>query len=123
MKLKQFLKPDWRKIAIFVIIFLLTFLYGVLTSGPVYGCALIRCKQVNLPWRPCPICSMETSDYLNGIIYYTVFPVSLLDYTLTKPPDFIASVFLSAIQFFYWYFLSCLAIWFYDKFKNMKVKK
>jgi len=120
MNIKQFLKPDRRKAVIFIIIFLLIFLHNILSSGPTAACASMTCEQINLPWRPCPVCSITTSDYINGIFYYSIFSVHLIERSFTKPPDFIISILLSAIQFFYWYLISCLIVWIYDKSRKRK---
>jgi hypothetical protein len=87
MTLKQFLKPDWRKIGLFIIFaFLspLSFIYGT--------CLGARCF---------------------------IFPWTTLHIILNF---FMALWFLGAlvivIMGLYWYLLSCLIVWIYDKVKK-----
>jgi hypothetical protein len=123
MNWKKFLKPDWGKILVFVIIFLIVFLYGLSLSN-LYPCAIPTCPSsqwIRLPWNHgCEKCYLTISDYINGIIYYLAFPTNLIDYIFTKPQNFLISIFLIIIQFFYYYILSCFIVWVYDKFRKKK---
>lgn len=113
---KRYFK-DWRKIAVFFIIFILVLFYA-LSFPKVVHCAIPTCSQsewINLPWKFCPVCSLELSDYFSGIIYYMIFPMNLLDYYFTKSTDTLTLAFFLIIQVLYWYLLSCLVVWTYDR--------
>ena len=84
MNWKQFLKPDWRKISIFVALFAISLLYQY--EGP--------CLEICFPTRGLP------------------FPIFWL-------PDSIWEFALRLIiDLFFWYFISCLIAWIYDKVKK-----
>lgn len=125
MTIKQFLKSDRRKIVTFVIIFIIAFLYGSLFWIPA-PCPLPRCPSsqwVKLPWYLCEICRTPTAyDYLNGISYIIAFPTSLIEINLTGFLFSILLIPLIIIQFFYWYLLSCVIVWIYDKFRKKNKK-
>jgi hypothetical protein len=121
---KRYFK-DWRKIAVFFIIFILVFFYA-LSFPKVVLCAIPACSQsewINLHWKFCPTCYLTISDYISGIIYYTIFPMNLLDYYFTKSTDALALTFFLVIQVLYWYLLSCLIVWIYDRlWRTLKSK-
>jgi len=119
MNWKQFLKPDWRKILITIIIFstIFYFITSLLMAKP--PCMTSRCTGTNidrseLPQYVCGICdvNVKQNDHLIGIIIYLISP-SLLTYNLGNFDFFI-------IELIYYYLLSCLIVWIYDK---IKVKK
>jgi hypothetical protein len=90
MNLKKFLKPDWRKILIFLVMVFLTFLTGKVE--PIY----------------------ESTKFELG------YPTFLIKWTHRMPPSTsyewnFVNLFINAII---WYFLSCLIIWIYDKLKK-----
>jgi hypothetical protein len=123
-KLKYPLK-DWRRVAVFAVIFITVILYGMMTPKAVF-CNIPSCPQsewITLHWDFCPTCSLEISDYLIGVIYYAILPASLLDYFI-KSPDIIVLDILLLVQIFYWYLLSYLIVWAYDKIlQKLKSKK
>jgi hypothetical protein len=123
-KLKYPLK-DWRKIAVFAVIFITVILYGMMTPKAVF-CNIPSCPQsewITLHWDFCPTCSLEISDYLISVIYYAILPANLLDYFI-KSPDIIVLDILLLVQIFYWYLLSYLIVWAYDKIlQKLKSKK
>jgi len=123
-KLKYPLK-DWRRIAVFAVIFITVILYGMTIPKAVF-CNIPSCPQsewITPQWNFCPICSLKISDYLIGVIYYAILPANLLDY-FTKSPDIIVLDLLLLAQIFYWYLLSCLIVWAYDKIlRKFKSKK
>jgi len=120
MNWKEFLKPDWRRIVIFLVLTTIFFVDNFYSSMSRHPCPLPLCSNpISLPWRSCPVCSIRFSDYLSGIIYYAIYPSVLLYYF---PSISSLTVILLAIQLIYFYFLSCLIIWIYDK-KFKKVKK
>ena len=99
MTLKQSLKPDWRKIVIFVVLSVI-FLYlfnNAVTIGELY----YPVKGFPLPY------------YYNrsgGMLSSGV----LVDYI----PNFNLLNFI--LDLIFWYLLSCLVIWIYDKFRKRK---
>lgn len=113
---KRYFK-DWRKIAVFFIIFMLVLFYA-LSFPKVVLCAIPTCPQsewINIPWKFCPTCYLTIPDYLIGIIYYIIFSMNLLDYYFTRSTDSLMQAFLLVIQVLYWYLLSCLIVWIYDR--------
>ena len=96
MNLKQFLKPDWRKVVIFVIPIILTIIavlfkvkgseWDVLLYFPILFCAII------------PGCITSNGEVfeVNNVLY-------LLSFVIT---------------YIIWYLLSCLIIWIFDKIKK-----
>jgi len=93
MMLKQFLKPDKRKIIVFIVLLFLGFLtffsYISLWAGPydLFFLFLLFCLF---------------------ILYPFIFILGIVDSILTP-------IILSLI---YQYLLSCLMVWIYDKVKN-----
>jgi hypothetical protein len=122
-KLKYPLK-DWRKILVFAVIFIAVIIYGMTIPKAVF-CDIPPCPEsewITLHWNFCPTCSLKFSDYLIGIIYYTILPANLLEY-FTKQPDIIILDILLLIQIIYWYLLSYLIVWTYDKILQKLNKK
>jgi len=98
MTLKQFLKPDWRKIVLTLFIFLIIPwpLYYVCISHPILNyCILI------------------------GWEYYPIIVLFFLDVSLESLLEniLLQSYFL-VIYFIISYLLSCLIIWIYDRRKK-----
>ena len=99
MNIKQFLKPDWRKIVIFVIPITLTVISiffnfkgsDVLLYFPILLCVII----------PKCITGGGELPQVNNVLY-------LLSFIIT---------------YFIWYLLSCFIVCIYDKFNSVKVKK
>ncbi|OGI12698.1 hypothetical protein A3K64_03950 [Candidatus Micrarchaeota archaeon RBG_16_36_9] len=96
MTVKQFLKPDWRKIVLFVIlssIFSYLYLYCVMTV----------CEP-----------SIIFLFFITSLLYdYLIMPVFLYFWQ-------IGLFIIIFITLFYWYFLSCLIVWIYNKVKKKK---
>ena len=95
MNWKEFLKPDWKKIVIFVILFIL---FSFLMNNPFY----IEDKGFPLV-------------YLDFAVYGPSLLASgtLIDY---RGPIF--SIMNLVVDFIFWYLLSCLIIWVYNKVKK-----
>jgi len=94
---KEFLKLDWRKIVIAVILGLISYFYGV------DYCYMAPCPEGNL----CPqICRTLANPLLwgPGCIFFG-------DNAFSK----ITSTFFGII---YWYLLSCLIVWIYGKLRK-----
>ena len=109
MKLKQFLKPDWKKIVLTIIISLFFIGYWTYTFFQgLFSCPLIvglerSCNYTyyELPWETCT--------------------------TYCGKPDILTSIMI-AIYPILWFFgifvipypLSCLIVWIYDKARKKK---
>lgn len=92
MTLKQFLKPDWRKIVLFVIVlFLLTFFLGIKFSA---------------------IPEIESIIEIGYPPFLTIIEGFLGNKTYKW--NFTNLIFNIVI----WYLLSCVIIWIYDKIKK-----
>jgi len=87
MTLKQFLKPDWRKIITFVILFVVSLYYTYYEA----------CPELCYPTRGLPL------------------PIQGAGYT--KAISNLLIIFLM-IDLIFWYFISCLIVWIYDKVKK-----
>jgi len=90
MNWKQFLKPDWRKITIVVILVLIGF-FSVQNCAP---------RGKSYPLILFPFYFYE--GYQNMVSNCSV--------------DFIPAI----TSVIYWYILSCIIIWLYDKFRKRK---
>lgn len=94
MNWKEFLKPDWRKIVIFVILFVMLIIIANL-----YPPKLIPSWLENL----------------NIIFYFPDFFIfEILKLSISTV------IFLFILDLIYWYLLSCLIVWVYDKVKKKK---
>ena len=94
MNLKEFLRPDWRKISLFIILMIISagldsFVYTTERPEPNPLIVFIQ------PVFDLPSFILVTFD----IIRY-IFPANIL------------------LSFIYWYFLATLIIWIYDKVKK-----
>jgi hypothetical protein len=107
MNFKQFLKPDRRKIVIFVIINIIL-LIPLISFSCIFCQAtapvdiLMKCgnDHYNLPW--------ETSVYCGKPYKLTSILIAIY-----YPSIFIATLIIT-------YLLSCLIVWIYDKVKKKK---
>jgi len=88
MNWKEFFKPDWRKILIFLVLFILS----SLASIKIYLCNMMGIG-------PCPI----------GYGFPLEFLYPILDFK---------NLINLLIDIIFWYLLSCLIIWIYDKVKK-----
>ena len=93
MNLKQFLKPDWRKIVITIvsIFYVLLVIVSFITGG-----MFVDCTEEGFRLHP------ESCGYKKPLI-------EINDLRVT----FIISIVIS-------YILSCLIVWIYDKFRKKK---
>ena len=125
MTIKQFLKPDWRKILIFVVLVILTYFFGIIEYYPwemaVAGGVTLKTNIFLLPFSFNLKCSRAVIPtpppwQCSGNV--------ILENDWSIKPDF--TFFLSnyplqiSINIVYWYFLSCLIVWIYDKVKKKK---
>jgi hypothetical protein len=98
MNIKQFLKPDWRKIIVVVIFILTSFISAFYIHC--YG----LCFQI----------TKFLDDALN------IFPI-FIDNTfpmINRSTNANGFLFFFAITFLWYYFVSCLIFWIYDKFRK-----
>jgi len=114
MNLKQLLKPDWRKKIIFVVLFI--FIYSFLPMVYVEGCSSYECHSnftTNLDFTYKEILYFinhygqafyleDWGEYIEP--FWNIYIIHIILYS-------IITVLLS-------YFLSCLLVWIYDKFRK-----
>lgn len=103
MDWKEFLKPEKKKIVILIVILFLSFLY----RSPPYDSLMILTYILNLPFF--------LVDSISKI--FNIFG-NLSNENFGK---LLILIFLALI-FFYWYLLSCLISWIYNKLKK-KISK
>jgi len=129
MTLKQFLKPDWRKIALTTALGLFT--YALMISGICFQATCVGCQ------RQCP----PIHSISMAITAVTAFPWYITDtaviWSITNFDKNLPSVLFQTIdmtEMFFWdipnllirlflsitylYILSCLIIWIYYKVKK-----
>jgi predicted membrane protein len=95
--LKQFLKPDWRKIVLFVVLII------ILPIFPQNLCQDTVCL-IPIPFSIILAAFINTS-IKNGINYFT---------------DPFGNFIIIIIVFIIEFLLSCLIVWIYDKFRKKK---
>lgn len=101
MKFKHFLKPDKRKIAVFVIFIILSFIFPLIPIEVIYLTQNLKYISGKLP--PSPLITFMT---IPGFYVYW--------YGWYGTEYIVNSIFLIIMLIFY-YLFSCLIIWFYDK--------
>jgi len=101
MNWKEFLKPEWGKIVIFVILMAVTYFYE--SNWWILG-PDVHFHGLPLPYYQC------TTEYLphTPVDTYCNFKVG---------PDAFPYIWL-VIDVIFWYFISCLIVWIYDKVKK-----
>jgi hypothetical protein len=92
MNIKHFLKPDWRKIVIFVVLFIAIFLIGYYKYLTLDSWTFGIPFEFSSGYGPCPYPNVIECNKNNFIFL-------VLDIII-------------------WYILSCLIIWVYDKFRK-----
>jgi phosphatidylserine synthase len=97
MNWKKFLKPDWRKIVIFVILFVIGFITFLISSS--FGVRVIP---------------DSATEVLIAIFLPTIFITQFLGSSNIG--------FILILTMVYWYILSCLIVWIYDRFRKVKKK-
>ena len=128
MNLKKFLKPDRRKIVIFLVLsgFTLT-LYSIVRKLDLYQMQNI---YLTLTFG---IIFFLPNFILNSILFFITFyyssSIGPMEFGFLKESNefkiisSVANVIGWVLSIFYWYILSCLIVWIYDKSKSRKVKK
>ena len=99
MTLKQFLKPNWRKIVIFVLILI------IFSFAPIW--TTIRCST----WECGP--GPTTSSFFGSV--ESMANKEFFDFGYFTPW---ISIFFGSIAISY--LLSCLIVWIYDNFRKKK---
>jgi len=100
MNWKKFLKPDWRKIILTIIFIVLTYILTVFVIAifPIYDNFPAKYFLTDIDWIIVCVGPMACGPQL---IY---------------GPNILGIIFLLIIS----YFLSCLIVWVYDKYKKKK---
>ena len=100
--IKQFLKPDWRKILIFIVLIIL-----MVISSSWFKVNVLKGR------------------IMGGAFYEMGLPLKFYSYSSSTPfpdePLKVSEVFKPLYLFLdivVWYFLSCLVVWFCNKFKK-----
>ena len=114
MNWKQFLKPDWKKIIIFLV--LICYFYFMLNSPSTY------CVGAGIP--PKIVCSSNIEMIRQStfsFFEYSQHP-SYFDLTLEKQKTYnlIINLGLLVLLPLVSYILSCLIVWIYDNFRKKK---
>ncbi|OIO45419.1 MAG: hypothetical protein AUJ24_00695 [Parcubacteria group bacterium CG1_02_36_42] len=100
MSYKEFLKPDWRKIVIFIVLF---FLSNAIPYIPIKDCSL---EFGGCDWELCQP-SLFYCKHTEAAQYY-----------LGIENPWIQMILILFFMFVFPYLLSCLIIWVYDKLKK-----
>lgn len=118
----EFLKPDWRKILLVVIIFVL---FPVPVHVQSAGCS----TELTFVWFPVPVYVPRAECCTEALCavyeeYWTImfFGLSLFDIILQGPIFSFEYVALLSFFIVSSYLLSCLIVYFYDKFKPLNKK-
>jgi len=118
MKLKQFLKPDRRKIVVFVILVMITnsFLNGI--SFNVVNLSYGPWNKIGYPF----VFLYEIKHFLGRPIdnpyASSWFPIGTLIIQETSIQILGLNIPLLILNLIIWYLLSCLIIWIFDKVKK-----
>ena len=113
MNFRVFLKPDWRKIVIFLV--LLLFLFYFELNRPIVKCiGGDICKKYCLLGIPEPLPPVTKTYVKDTSACCCYFKFDNLEFYNISPLLYwiIYTIFL--------YLLSCLIVWIYDKFKKRK---
>jgi hypothetical protein len=106
MNIRQLLKPDWRKIIIFLVLLLPLF----------YPDSIIKFQT---GWDYAMRGNRGGAPILENLFWIWIFLLFEPSYELPK----ITFILLTVIVFIISYLLSCLIVWIYDKFRKRKLKK
>jgi len=105
--LKQFLKPDWRKIVIFILLLIVASIEGI---------GIQKFPYMKL--------GLDTIHYYYPNPLFWVIPSEIESIGLIRGYDFLGiRLDIIPIQYYfisliYWYILSCLIVWIYNKLKR-----
>jgi hypothetical protein len=102
--MKQFLKPSWRKIIIFLILFVVT---------SIFSSSIISIIEL-VTGPPSTILSIEVDYVLLSLGFPFVF------YQMFNSGRIFFIFQAIAKDVIIWYLISCLVVWVFDKFKNFR---
>jgi hypothetical protein len=125
MNLKEFFKPTKNKIILFIIIAII----GEFLLLPVFVnmgslCALHPnndpCKQYYYPmWESCGHCGLPTTiDNIKTIAIYSFYPLANVGRIIAYFLPLFGLILNQALAITYWYLLSCVLIFIYNKIFN-----
>jgi len=106
MTLKKFLKPEYRKLVVFVILVCIGFLIYVITP-----------KAVTTGPSPPP----TIGEYITSLIILILFIPFFITFLIVPISFSILNYIYGTgiiLTFIYWYLLSCFIVWIYDKVKK-----
>jgi hypothetical protein len=116
MKLKKFLRLDWRRIAMFLIILII----GTLAPTFLAYCDISPFAGVCAPGTVCTYSwfqLIKISEFFEK--YGARHPCGIVSY---DTDIFYMSLSIFIINIIFWYLISCIIVWTYDKYLK-KVKK
>ena len=113
MNIKQFLKPNWKKIVITIIL--------ALPSLIMWGC------EDNFNLFSCPAMIWESFGFFWFFYYLITYPVFLIlrllaSLGLENLQNFLTVILIFIIYLIYWYLLFSLIAWLYNKYNITKDK-
>ncbi len=122
MNIKQFLKPDWRKIVVFVVLIILFFLTEELVMDSVYYYLINKCMGGPCGENGGCYYNVCTFGKIKIYYFYNDFDIRLLPLVIFFDPLQLFNLSLDYLIYpftiFYLYLFSCFIIWIYDKFRK-----
>jgi len=122
MNWKQFLKPDWRKIMVFVI-------FLILTSLTFFCSFTAKISSLITDLSPWDLTCMSYTTLffgsklepsvlglLGNVIGSLLIIINIVPFYLVAFNNLLGTF----VWILYWYLFSCLIIWIYDKFRKRK---
>jgi len=104
MSIKQFLKPDWRKIVVFVLLVVIFFQYFPLPSWSL-------CEEIICP---------DNKYYYVSWEYGTCYKCGTISWSEQLLSDYYYPIMFAG--FMINYLLSCFIVWIYDKLRKGRKK-
>ena len=124
MNVKQFIKPDWRKVVLFVVLSILIILFMPISKGYLF----VDC----IPAFPCPGGGPIFTSLITEITNQVTIGLSIFyenpHYSVEKNLKDFASRHLFGIiielifAIIFSYILSCFIVWIYDKIRKGRKK-
>jgi len=123
MTIKQFLKPDWRKIVLTIVLSLFVFFIiyvSWLSISAVVGRSIQEycCNQV-IPLEECPYDNLEYCEEEKQMCEYRNYTLENCEKLERESETQTLTFYLIVIVLNY--LISCLIIWIYDKFRGKKI--
>jgi len=109
--IKEFFKPDKRKIVLFVLLTVILLLYFMYMEGCFCGWGYVDPKTNEL------ILGEFAKSYINSALLFRPISSIIAYYPYRTENYKIISIFSEFLPFdlIYWYLISCFIIWIYDK--------